>query len=153
MSDLLHHISCQIENGYTSGIQPTWAFVDDAKHSTTKMGLAISNIINQDGDIVTDGEVIDQIADYLKSQGLFTERILTDREKEAMAFNEGMKNKKRKDCVIFFWQDKSGRGESCQMTLRAVLENLHGKNVKKWAKTADVGDVWENNSESYRRIS
>ena len=121
------------------------------------MGLTISNIINQDGDIATDGEVIDQIVKYLESQGLYTERILTDKQKEVVAFNT--QNTKRKDCVIFFWQDKSGRGESCQMTLRAVLEygrgctSYDGKKLTKWAKTADVGDVWENESSSYRRIS
>ena len=36
-----------------------------------KMGRDISNIINQDVDDVTDGEVIDQIVAYLKNKDIY----------------------------------------------------------------------------------
>lgn len=39
------------------------------------LGEAISDIINQDGDTYTDGEVVDQIVDLLKKHNLYTERV------------------------------------------------------------------------------
>ena len=44
---------------------------------TTVQGLGkqISNIINQDGDEYTDGEVIDQIVDLLRLHNLYTKRV------------------------------------------------------------------------------
>lgn len=36
--------------------------------------IELSDIINQDGDDVTDGECIDQIVEYLKSKNLYNER-------------------------------------------------------------------------------
>ena len=40
-----------------------------------KIGKDLSEIINQDGDDISDGEVVDQIIDYLKSKNIYTERI------------------------------------------------------------------------------
>lgn len=39
-----------------------------------ELGTEISKIINQDGDDVTDGEVVDQIVDLLKLNGIYKER-------------------------------------------------------------------------------
>ena len=39
-----------------------------------ELGIEISKIINQDGDDVTDGEVVDQIVDLLKLNGIYKER-------------------------------------------------------------------------------
>ena len=38
------------------------------------IGRDLSNIINLDGDEFSDGECLEQIIDYLKDRGLYTER-------------------------------------------------------------------------------
>lgn len=38
------------------------------------IGLELSNIINQDGDDITDGECIDSIVNYLRNLGIYVER-------------------------------------------------------------------------------
>ena len=38
------------------------------------IGIDISNIINQDGDIITDGQCIDLIVEYLKKLNIYYER-------------------------------------------------------------------------------
>ena len=39
-----------------------------------QIGSVISDIINQDGDEVSDGNCIDQIVEYLRSNNLYKER-------------------------------------------------------------------------------
>jgi hypothetical protein len=48
---------------------------DDAEPTAKMLGNRLSNIINRDGDEVTDGEVIDQIVEYLKSKDIYNERV------------------------------------------------------------------------------
>jgi hypothetical protein len=49
---------------------------DDEEHELTvkRLGSRLSAIINRDGDEVTDGEVIDQIVEYLKSKDIYNEK-------------------------------------------------------------------------------
>ena len=60
--------------------------------------------------------------------------------------------------IIFFWKDKSGRGESSNnITLDMMLEindeiNWDGEDLKEWAEDAEVGDEWENSTDKYVRI-
>jgi hypothetical protein len=59
----------------------------------------------------------------------------------------------------FFWRDKSGRGETGNTTLEQIkqwgngLENYDGEKLIKWAKRADIGDVWENETNFYTRTA
>lgn len=48
--------------------------VEIIHESIKRLGADLSDIINQDGDVATDGEVIDQIVAYLKKEKLYKER-------------------------------------------------------------------------------
>lgn len=59
----------------------------------------------------------------------------------------------------FFWKDKTGRGLTNTLPLGVIRAdtttdtNYDGKKLRKWAKNAEIGEVWENESEHYTRIS
>lgn len=62
-----------------------------------------------------------------------------------------MKDKK------FFWKDKSGRGFTQTFSLNAIRAGGNERSwddepLKKWAREAEVGDVWENATDHYTRI-
>lgn len=45
------------------------------KLALKELGEKISEIINEDGDYITDGEVVDEIIDLLKEKDLYIERV------------------------------------------------------------------------------
>lgn len=60
---------------------------------------------------------------------------------------------------MFLWKDKTGRGLTNTLPLGVIRAdtttdtNYDGKKLRKWAKNAEIGEVWENESEHYTRIS
>lgn len=60
----------------------------------------------------------------------------------------------------FLWKDKSGRGETGMVTLQSLVgwvdedvTSYDGEQLDEWAQCAEIGDTWENSTDSYTRIS
>lgn len=57
---------------------------------------------------------------------------------------------------IFFYQDTSGRGFSCQVAQENLPENEYNEDdtsLRLWAKHAEIGETWQSDTDKYTRIS
>lgn len=69
------------------------------------------------------------------------------------------KKEKKKKSHQFFWQDKTGRGITNSFNQTEVKKNFIGERswdgeaAYAYALRADIGDVWENETNKITRIS
>lgn len=75
--DHLAHLSHQNPDrkGSKDIMNQTQAVELTVEYSLNKLGEQLSEIINQDGDIKTDGEIIDEIVEFLKENDIYKERV------------------------------------------------------------------------------
>jgi len=60
------------------------------------------------------------------------------------------------EAKLFFWKDKSGRGQSGPVTLAGILNTADDDEVNyddiklaEWAESAEQGEEWENSTDHY----